>query len=64
MNPSIADFNDFLKQEGVNDIPVWRQIQSLADIRNLCDHAKDREPTVADLEDLTAGVDRTIKNFH
>lgn len=58
---SIADYNEHLKAEGIVDIISWRRIQGLADIRNLCDHSKDREPTLDDLDDLLAGVDRILK---
>lgn len=59
--PSIADYNEFLKAEKVIDTVGWRRIQGLADIRNLCDHAKDREPTIEDIEDLVSGVERVLK---
>ena len=59
--PSIADFNEYLKAEGVIDTIVWRRIQGLADIRNLCDHSKDRSPEKEDVEDLISGVDRVLK---
>ena len=38
--PTISDLNDPLKQKGVYDVPMWRKIQLLADIRNLCSHQK------------------------
>jgi hypothetical protein len=34
-HPTISDFNDLLKNGGVLDVPTWRQIQRLGDIRNL-----------------------------
>lgn len=36
--PAISDLNDALKGADVIDIPTWRSVQHLADIRNLCDH--------------------------
>jgi len=59
--PSIADYNEFLKAEKIIDTVSWRRIQGLADIRNLCDHAKDRAPTPDDLDDLLSGVERILK---
>lgn len=61
-HPTIADFNEALKASGVIDVPQWRFIQHLADIRNLCDHAK-AEPKpdqVTDLLDGTKKISKTI----
>ena len=44
-NPVIADFNDALKKTSIIDIPQWRSNQYLGDIRNLCDHSKNVEPS-------------------
>lgn len=60
--PHISDFNDALK-DNVYDVVEWRRIQHLGDIRNLCDHNKDREPTKMDLEDLISGTERVTKNI-
>ena len=62
-NPTIADFNDKLKSNEVVDIPGWRLIQLLGDLRNLCDHNKDREPTKEDGEALITGANRVIKSL-
>ncbi len=62
-NPSISDFNDLLKNVGVLDVPTWRQIQRLGDIRNLCDHNKEREPTIDEVNELVAGVDKITKTL-
>lgn len=59
-NPTIADFNDALK-DNAYDVVEWRRIQRLGDIRNLCDHSKDREPTKDEVEELIFGTERTIK---
>jgi hypothetical protein len=60
--PTISDLNDPLKQKGVYDVPVWRKIQLLADIRNLCSHQKAVEPTDEQVEELIAGVNSVIKS--
>lgn len=61
--PCISDYNDLFKQEKVYDIVNWRFIQHLGDIRNLCDHNKDREPTKDEVEELINGTDKVIKTI-
>lgn len=61
-NPHISDFNETLKKEDIIDVPTWRFIQRLGDIRNMCDHNKEREPKKDEIEDLISGVDKIIKN--
>jgi hypothetical protein len=58
---AISDLNDGLKNGSIYDIPMWRFIQRLADIRNLCGHSGEREPTRSEVDDLIAGVDKVIK---
>lgn len=60
-NPSISDFNQLLKDEGVISIPEWRFIQHLTDIRNLCDHARETEPSKQEIDDLLAGTAKVLK---
>ncbi|MBB1323094.1 hypothetical protein [Shewanella sp. SR43-8] len=62
-NPTISDFNDLLKGAEVLDTPAWRQIQRLGDIRNLCDHSKDREPTKDEVQELISGVEKFTKTL-
>ncbi len=62
-NPTIGDFNELLKRDGVLDIPTWRQIQRLGDLRNLCTHHKQREPTKEEVQELIGGVERQIKTL-
>jgi len=59
---TLASLNDALKDEGVYDVPQWRRIQSLADVRNLCGHSAHREPSASEVGDLIDGVDRIIKS--
>jgi len=61
--PTIADFNEILKASSVVDVPNWRFIQLLGDIRNLCDHNKNIEPTNDQVKDLIDGVDKVIKTI-
>jgi hypothetical protein len=62
-NPTIADFNEVLKSAGVIDLPMWRYVQHLADLRNLCDHAKTPDPTSDQVTDLMGGVKKVIKTI-
>lgn len=62
-HPAISDFNDPLKNSGVLDVPTWRQIQRLGDIRNLCDHNKQREPKKEEVVELIDGVERITKTI-
>jgi hypothetical protein len=59
--PTISELNNTLKDSNVIDIPQWRFIQHLADIRNLCDHKKTSEPTADQVNDLLAGVTKATK---
>jgi hypothetical protein len=59
--PTIDDWNQLLKESSVIDLPTWRFIQHLADIRNLCDHAKRTEPTKEQIEDLVFGVTKIVR---
>jgi hypothetical protein len=61
--PTISDLNDPLKQADVYDVPTWRHIQRLADIRNLCDHRKERDPIKEEVLELIDGVDKVTKTI-
>jgi hypothetical protein len=61
-NPTIADLNDPLKAASVIDTPMWRKISFLADLRNLCSHKKDTEPTKEQVEELIQGAEWLTKN--
>lgn len=60
---SINDYNDLLRKENIYDVPKWRNIQSLGDLRNLCDHSKDREPTEDEVNELIEGTTKIIKTI-
>jgi len=62
-NPSINDYNQLLRDNDVIDIPTWRFIQHLADLRNLCTHKRKKEPTKEDVEELINGVEKVIKTI-
>jgi hypothetical protein len=59
--PTIADFNDAFKNEGIYDLPTWRFIQRLGDIRNLSAHFKNREPTKDEVDEMIKGVQKILK---
>lgn len=60
-NPTIADLNDKLRDAAVIGTPEWRFNQHLADIRNLCDHNKQKEPSADQATDLIDGVAKVTK---
>lgn len=62
-NPTISDFNDLLKANNMIDVPQWRFIQRLGDLRNLCGHKKKREPTEEEVSELIDGVEKIIKTL-
>ena len=62
-NPSISDYNDLLKNNNIYEIPQWRTIQWLGDVRNLCGHNKNGEPTKDNVLDLINGVEKVIKTI-
>ncbi|MGB7598185.1 MAG: hypothetical protein WBM09_11540, partial [Gallionella sp.] len=62
-NPTISEFNDLLKGAGVLDVPAWRNIQRLGDLRNLCDHNKHRDPTVEEIDELLNGTEKITKTL-
>jgi hypothetical protein len=58
---TIARLNDALKDAGVIDTPEWRRIQRLGDLRNLGGHAREREPSAEEVQELIEGVSRVTK---
>lgn len=62
-HPTMSEFNDLLKNGGVVDVPTWRQIQRLGDIRNMCAHGKEREPTKDEVNELIDGADKICKTL-
>ena len=63
-NPTINDFNQLLKDEEIIEVKDWRFIQHLGDLRNLCDHKKEKEPSKEDIDDLINGVDKISKTLY
>jgi hypothetical protein len=62
-HPTIGDFNDLLKSSDILDIPTWRSVERLGDLRNLCGHNKQREPNKEEVTELIGGVDKITKTL-
>lgn len=62
--PHISDYNEALKNNDIIEIPTWRFIQRLGDLRNLCDHNKDADPTKDDVDELIKGTDKMLKTLY
>lgn len=62
-HPTISDLNEALKSNNVIEIPQWRFIQHLCDVRNLCDHHRGQEPSPDQVGDLIGGVAKIIKSI-
>ncbi|MBN2379466.1 hypothetical protein JXM67_06650 [candidate division WOR-3 bacterium] len=58
---TLAPLNDLCKDK-IYDVTVWRKVQHLFDLRNLCDHDKEREPTKEEVAELIDGVSAHLKN--
>lgn len=63
-NPTIADFNDVLKNNEIIEVPLWRFIQRLGDLRNICGHNKEREPERDEVSELIEGVKKITKTLY
>jgi len=57
----IGNLNDALKEARVFDNPLWREVQRLGDIRNLCAHDGEREPKSVEVRELIESTERIIK---
>jgi hypothetical protein len=58
--PQLGNLNEALKTAEVYDVPQWRRVQRLADLRNLCGHDGEREPTKDEVEELVRGVEKVV----
>jgi hypothetical protein len=61
---ALNDLNEALRANSVIDIPQWRHISMLADIRNICAHGKAKEPTKEQVEDLIEGTSKVTKTIN
>lgn len=60
-NPTISDLGQLLRSSNVITLAQERFIQSLADTRNVCSHAKGREPTKDEIAVLVDGTAKVLK---
>lgn len=60
---TITPIIEKLKSEGVIDLPQYRQLQYLGDIRNLCSHKNSDEPTPDQVLELISGTIKSVKNI-
>lgn len=63
-SPTINDYNEELKNASVIDLPTWRHIQLLGDLRNLCCHDKSVEPTKEQANNLLTGTIKISKTVY
>jgi hypothetical protein len=63
-SPTINDYNEELKNASIIDLPTWRHIQLLGDLRNLCCHDKSIEPTKERANDLLTGTIKISKTVY
>jgi hypothetical protein len=59
--PDISDWNDALKESEIVDVPMWRLIQYLAGLWDVCMHEHDREPTQDEVTDLIDGIEKVTR---
>jgi hypothetical protein len=60
--PMLANLNQALKDAKIYDTAQWRRIQALTDLRNLCGHDAERDPTPEDVDELIRGAKAVVKN--
>lgn len=62
-NATLSSLNDLCK-DSIYDLVIWRKIQHLTDLRNLCAHDKTREPTKEEVSELINGVSAILKTHN
>ena len=62
-NTMINNLAQLLKDNDVIEIPEWRKIQHLADLRNSCTHKREANLKKDDIDDLINGVSKIIKTL-
>ena len=62
-HPTISDLSQILKDNDSISIPQWRFVQHLADIRNICDHDRGKEPQKDEIDSLLSGTKKVLKTI-
>jgi hypothetical protein len=57
----LGNLNQTLRDADVDGVPTWRKIQHLTDLRNLCGHDSEREPTTDEADELIRGVGSIVR---
>ena len=61
--PTISDLSQILKDNNSISMPQWRFVQHLADIRNICDHDRGKEPQKDEIDDLLSRTSKVLKTI-
>lgn len=61
--PTLSDLYNVLKDNAIIDLAMWRKLQYLGDIRNLCCHNKGADPTDTQVKDLLDGTKYVLNNI-
>jgi len=61
-NMGIGDYNELFKTAGIYDAGIYRQVQYLHELRDLCMKNKKTAPTEDQVEDFIAGTQKIIKS--
>ena len=61
-NPGVGDYNNILKNSRIIKARIWRSIQYLEKLIDLCEHEGKREPQKTEVSELIDGVERIIKS--
>ena len=59
--PTLGDLGSHLKKANILDMPRWRLVQHLGDLRNQCCHDSGDKPNMNDVSDLISGVEKITK---
>jgi HEPN domain-containing protein len=62
-NLTLSDLSELLKNNSVIETSDWRKLGYLGDLRNLCCHNKEEEPTQEQVKELIDGTDKTLKTL-